>query len=112
MNRNWLFVLLAGIVEIGWVIGLKHSASLFEWGLTIFGIIVSFVLVIKATSQLPVGTAYAVFTGIGTAGTVLAGAALFSEPLSWIKVLLIGTLMLGVIGLKLSTSNDTKGAIK
>lgn len=115
MNRNWVFVLFAGIIEIGWVIGLKHSSSPIEWGLTIIGIIVSFALVIKATSQLPVGTVYAVFTGIGTAGTVLVGALLFEEPLSGMKIILIITLMTGVIGLKLATSDsapDTKGAIK
>lgn len=109
MNRNWLFVLLAGLIEIGWVIGLKHSTSPLEWALTLVGIVTSFALVIKATSTLPVGTAYAVFTGIGTAGTVLIGAVLFGEPLSFVKVLLIATLMSGVIGLKLSTS-DKKSA--
>lgn len=110
MNRNWSFVLLAGFIEIGWVIGLKHATSPIEWILTIIGIVASFALVIKATAQLPVGTAYAVFTGIGTAGTVLVGAALFGEPLSWIKIALIVTLMSGVIGLKLSTTSSTKGA--
>lgn len=111
MNRNWLFVLLAGLIEIGWVIGLKHATSPLEWALTLVGIVASFALVIKATSTLPVGTAYAVFTGIGTAGTVLIGAVLFGEPLSFVKVLLIATLMSGVIGLKLSTS-DKKSATK
>ncbi|MCQ4090479.1 MULTISPECIES: multidrug efflux SMR transporter [unclassified Exiguobacterium] len=111
MNRNWVFVLIAGLIEIGWVIGLKHATSPLEWGLTFIGIVASFALIIKATSTLPVGTAYAVFTGIGTAGTVLVGAALFGEPLSLVKLLLIATLMSGVIGLKLSTS-DKKSATK
>ncbi len=67
MNRNWLYVILGGVVEVLWVSGLKHSTNLLEWILTIAAIAVSFYLIIDASNHLPVGTVYAVFTGLGTA---------------------------------------------
>lgn len=73
---KWGNVFIAAIFEVGWVMGLKYAHSLIEWGATIVCIIVSFYLLMKATSVLPVGTLYAVFTGLGTAGTVLIGMVL------------------------------------
>lgn len=100
---NWLYVLAAGLVEILWVFGLKASESALEWAGTIGLIVISFYLIMKATSQLPVATVYAVFTGIGTAGTVVVGMLFLDEPFSWLKIFFIATLLLGVIGLKLVT---------
>ncbi|MEC1701541.1 DMT family transporter [Bacillus velezensis] len=108
MNRNWFYVLVAGIMEIGWVSGLKHSTNFIEWMLTIVAIVLSFWLLIIASSKLPVGTVYAVFTGIGTAGTVTAEMLLFGEPFQFIKILLILLLLAGVIGLKLITKDSTE----
>ncbi|OME97146.1 DMT family transporter [Paenibacillus amylolyticus] len=110
MNRNWLYVFIGGIIEIVWVSGLKHASNAWEWTLTGIAIVISFGLIIAASKKLPVGTVYAVFTGIGTAGTVLTEMVLFGEPFRLAKVLLIGLLLCGVIGLKLVTDQqEAKG---
>jgi len=106
MNRNWVLVIIAGIIEILWVMGLKHSSSWITWAGTLFLIYLSFVVLIKATKKVPVATAYAVFTGIGTAGTVLTEMIVFEEPFSWTKIFFILLLLAGVIGLKLVTSES------
>lgn len=108
MNRNWLYVLIGGCIEVVWVSGLKHAATPIEWLLTALGIAISFYLIIKASTRLPVGTVYAVFTGIGTAGTVAAEMIIFGEPFHWLKVILILVLMIGVAGLKLVTDSGAK----
>lgn len=105
MNRSWTLVILGVLFEVGWVIGLKHSDSLLTWSLTILAIVVSFALLIKATSKLPVGTAYAVFTGLGTTGTVLLDMLAFGEPFQLLKIALIVMLLIGVIGLKVVTGD-------
>lgn len=104
MNRNWILVIIAGVIEILWAIGLKYSNSLIAWIVTGVLICLSFVLVLKAIKKVPVATAYAVFTGFGTAGTVLAGMIFFREPFSWTKIFLIILLLSGVVGLKLVTA--------
>lgn len=106
MNRNWIYVLLSGIVEILWVTGLKHASNVWEWAGTLLAIVASFYLIVEAARRLPVGTVYAVFTGIGTAGTVLTEMLVFGEPFKPAKMLLIGVLLAGVIGLKLVTAED------
>ncbi|TWT08234.1 multidrug efflux SMR transporter [Planococcus sp. CPCC 101016] len=108
MNLNWSFVLLAGILEVFWVSGLKHATNTFEWGITIGAIAVSFFLLTLASKKLPIGTLYAVFAGIGTAGTVLAEMLVFGEPFNLMKIVLIGTLLCGVIGLKVLNSKEEK----
>ncbi|MFE6074388.1 DMT family transporter [Paenibacillus sp. NPDC057886] len=107
MNRNWLYVFVGGLIEIVWVSGLKHASNVWEWALTALAIILSFGLIIAASKRLPVGTVYAVFTGIGTAGTVLTEMLLFGEAFSLAKVLLIGLLLCGVVGLKLVTDQQS-----
>ena len=104
MNRYWLYILSAGILEVVWVSGLKYSNTLLNGAATILAIMASFAVMIIATKFLPVGTVYAVFTGLGTVGTGLAEIILFGEPVNIYKIILIGTLLLGVIGLKLLTS--------
>lgn len=111
MNKEWIKVYIAAFFEVFWVIGLKHAEGFWPWAGTIVAIIVSFYLMIMAGRKLPVGTVYAVFVGMGTAGTVLAEIIIFSEPLQWSKILLIGVLLAGVIGLKLVTDDKAeKGA--
>ncbi|WP_241665213.1 DMT family transporter [Peribacillus simplex] len=80
MKRNWAYVIIAGIIEVMWAMGLKYSNNLITWAGTFFLIYVSFVVLMKATKKLPVATVYAVFTGIGTAGTVLVEMVVFGEP--------------------------------
>ena len=96
----WLYVLIASVFEVVWVSGLKHASSPLEWGATAVGIAVSLDLLIRASKQLPVGTVYAVFTGLGTAGTVLTEMFVFDAPVAPLQLALLGTLLLGVIGLK------------
>ncbi|ANA79840.1 small multidrug resistance protein [Paenibacillus vortex V453] len=108
MNRNWIYVLLAGLVEVIWVMGLKYSNNTLEWLGTIVAITASFYLIIEAAKRLPVGTVYAVFTGIGTAGTVASEMLFFGEPFKLVKVLLICVLLAGVVGLKLVTSDHAE----
>ena len=112
MNRNWLFVLIAGVLEIFWVSGLKHANDYLEWGITIFAIALSFTLLTYASKSLPVGTLYAVFTGIGTAGTVLAEMLVFGEPFNIYKIFFIGTLLCGVVGLKVLSGTKDKTHIE
>ncbi|MCM2535934.1 multidrug efflux SMR transporter [Neobacillus pocheonensis] len=111
MNRDWMFVFGAGFFEILWVIGLKHSSNWVSWIGTVIAIYISTDLLIRSTKRLPVSTVYAVFTGIGTMGTVLAEILIFEEPFSWIKLFLILLLLSGVFGLKMVTKegSDEKG---
>ena len=106
MDKKWLQVVIAAFFEVGWVIGLKHATSVFEWSLTVVAIIVSFYLMINASSKLPVGTVYAVFVGLGTVGTVFADILLFGQTAVPIKIILIIVLLVGVIGLKVLTPEE------
>jgi len=110
MNKTWLSVVIAALFEVGWVIGLKHATGAWEWGATVIAIIVSFTLMILASRSIPVGTVYAVFVGLGTAGTVLAEIILFDNPIQISKVVLIGILLIGVIGLKIISKEKKKEA--
>ncbi|MBD2862040.1 multidrug efflux SMR transporter [Paenibacillus sp. IB182363] len=108
---NWVKVFVAAFFEVFWVIGLKHADSAPEWAGTIVAIIVSFYMMIMAGRHLPVGTVYAVFVGMGTAGTVLSEILFFGEPFKAAKMILIVVLLAGVIGLKLVTGDSKeKGA--
>lgn len=103
MNRNWLYIFSAAGFEIVWVAGLKHANDWLTWTGTIIAIISCTILLIKGTKKLPVGTAYAVFAGLGTGGTVLVEMLIFGEPFKIAKLLLILLLLSGVIGLQLVT---------
>ncbi|WP_410769063.1 DMT family transporter [Fontibacillus sp. BL9] len=110
MNKTWLSVVIAAVFEVAWVIGLKHAGGFLEWGGTVIAIIVSFTLMIRASRFLPVGTVYAVFVGLGTAGTVLAEIILFDSPVKIEKIIFIAVLLLGVIGLKMVSNEKKKEA--
>jgi paired small multidrug resistance pump len=111
MNKYWLYVIIAAFFEVFWVIGLKHANTFWEWLGTVISIAVSFYVMIMAGRYLPVGTVYAVFVGLGTAGTVLSEILLFGEPFKVEKIVLIGVLLVGVVGLKLVTGDQPeKGA--
>ncbi|QJC50512.1 multidrug efflux SMR transporter [Paenibacillus albicereus] len=101
MNRYWLQIVGACVFEVGWVIGLKHADTALEWALTAVCILISFYVLLNAARHLPVGTVYAVFVGLGTAGTVLAEMIVFGDPVKPVKLALIGVLLIGVVGLKL-----------
>ncbi len=101
MDKNWASVGIAALFEVGWVIGMKHAEGAVEMTGTVIAIIASFYLMIRASRALPVGTVYAVFVGLGTAGTVVAELVLFDAPVNGLKILLIAFLLAGVTGLKL-----------
>jgi paired small multidrug resistance pump len=106
MNANWMKVFIGAFFEVFWVIGLKHSNSFWSWTGTVISIMISFYLIIIAGRKLPVGTVYAVFVGLGTAGTVISEIIFFGEPIKLEKILLILLLLAGVLGLKLLTADD------
>ncbi|EEK69880.1 MULTISPECIES: DMT family transporter [Bacillus] len=108
MNKDWVKVFVAAFFEIFWVIGLKHADDFWTWTGTIIAIFLSFYLMIMAGRILPVGTVYAVFVGLGTAGTVFSEILFFGEPFKMGKVLLILFLLAGVIGLKLVTDDKVQ----
>jgi quaternary ammonium compound-resistance protein SugE len=101
----WLYLFIAGLLEIGWAIGLKYTEGFSRlWPSVATGIsmILSVGFLGLALKTLPVGTGYAVWTGIGTVGTVILGIALLGEPATLVKLLCVGLIVAGIIGLKLS----------
>jgi len=102
----WFYVVLAAIVEVFWVIGLKYSASFLEWTGTVVAIIFSFYFIIKACEKLPAGTVYAVFTGSGAAAIALIDFTIFDSEFAISKVLLIGLIIFGVVGIKMTTDDQ------
>lgn len=108
MNRTWLRVFIASVLEVLWVVGLAHAYDVLTWTGTIIALVLSNYLMITAGQVLPAGTVYAVFVGLGTAGTVIAELLFFGEPFQWAKILLIAILFIGVTGLKAVTDNDAR----
>ena len=108
MNNDWIKVFIAAFFEVFWVIGLKHANDFWTWAGTAIAIVISFYLMIMAGRKLPVGTVYAVFVGLGTAGTVFSEILFFEEPFKVEKVFLILLLLAGVIGLKLVTTDNVQ----
>jgi quaternary ammonium compound-resistance protein SugE len=103
---GWLALVAAGLLEIVWALGLKHSEGLTRFWpavATLLAILASFGLMSVALKSLPFGTAYAVWTGIGAAGSIIVGMLLYGEPTSGIRVLCLTLIVAGMIGLKLSS---------
>lgn len=101
---SWLLLVVAGIFEIGWALGLKSSEGLtrpLPTVLTLASMLVSIVLLGLALRTLPVGTGYAVWTGIGTVGTAIGGIVLFGDPATALRLGCIGLIVAGILGLKL-----------
>jgi len=102
---SWLLLIVAGLLEVGWAIGLKYTEGFTRFwpslGTTL-AMIVSIGLLGIAMKTLPVGTAYAVWVGIGAVGTVLLGIVLFGEPASALRVASIVLIVAGIVGLKLA----------
>lgn len=102
----WSYLFIAGLLEIGWAIGLKYSdgfTRLLPAGLTVIAMVASFAFLGLALRSLPLGTAYAVWTGIGTIGTAVLGIILFDEPVALLRLLCIVLIVTGVVGLRLLT---------
>ena len=102
---NWIILFFAGLFEIGWAIGLKYTQGftrLLPTVLTVGSIAVSLGLLGVALKTLPVGTAYAVWTGIGTVGTAILGIYLLGEPATVVRLVCIALIVAGIVGLKLA----------
>ncbi|MCA1452346.1 quaternary ammonium compound efflux SMR transporter SugE [Bradyrhizobium sp. BRP22] len=102
----WTILFVAGLMEIGWAIGLKYTegfTKLVPSVLTLLSMLGSIVLLGLALKTLPIGTAYAVWTGIGAVGTAALGIILFGEPATALRLSSIGLIVAGIIGLKLVT---------
>jgi quaternary ammonium compound-resistance protein SugE len=101
----WIILFLAGLLEIGWAIGLKYTdgfTKLMPTVLTATSMVASVVLLGIAVRTLPLGTAYAVWTGVGTVGTVILGIVLFAEPATAMRLGCISLIIAGIAGLKLT----------
>ena len=99
----WMTLFFAGLLEIGWAVGLKYTngfSRLWPTIATAIALVASMALLGLAVRTLPIGTAYAVWTGIGAAGTAILGIWLFHEPATAVRLLCIGLIVAGVLGLR------------
>lgn len=104
----WIYLCIAGLLEILWAVSLKQTAgfSNLRWSLlTVAGMIASFYFLAHSLKTIPVGTAYAIWTGIGAAGTATLGIILFSESAALSRIACIAVIVAGIIGLKLTSSS-------
>ena len=104
----WFVLLIAGVLEVGWAVGLKYTEGftrLWPSLATVTAMAASLALLGVALRTLPIGTAYAIWTGIGTVGTVIAGIYLFGEPATFVRLLCVFLIVSGIVGLKLVTTH-------
>ena len=102
---SWKVLIIAGVFEVAWAIGLEYSDGFSKFWpsvATVVALVVSMALLAKSLQTLPVGTAYAVWTGIGAVGTVLCGIALFGDSASAVRLVCVGFILLGILGLKVT----------
>ncbi|MBB3110620.1 quaternary ammonium compound-resistance protein SugE [Paenibacillus phyllosphaerae] len=111
---GWFYVLIGGLFEVGWAYGLRASEGFTKpvaSVVTIITLAISFYLFAKAMRMLEIGTAYAVYTGIGTAGTAIVGMLVLGEPADALRIFFVALLVGGIIGIKLvSEDGDKKDA--
>ena len=103
---NWVILVIAGLFEVGWAIGLKYTEGFTRlWPSvgTVVSMVISLWLLGIAMKTLPVGTAYGVWVGIGAVGTVILGIVLLKEPASALRLISVALIIAGIVGLKLST---------
>jgi len=101
----WTLLFLAGLFEVAWAVGLKYTDGFTKWmptTLTVAAMVASVVLLGLAVKHLPVGTAYAVWTGIGTIGTVILGIVLLGDSAAPLRIVCLALIVLGIAGLKLT----------
>jgi quaternary ammonium compound-resistance protein SugE len=106
-QKAWIILFVAGLMEVGWAIGLKYTEGFtrpIATVLTLLSMGASVWLLAIAMKSLPVGTAYAVWVGIGAVGTVALGIYLFDEPTDLLRICSVGLIIAGIIGLKLASS--------
>lgn len=103
---NWFILLAAGLFEVGWAIGLKYTEGFTRFWPTVgtlLALVLSMGLLGFALKSLPVGTAYAVWVGVGAVGTAVLGMVLFKEPATFLRVISLALIVAGIAGLKLAT---------
>ncbi|MCU1723044.1 MULTISPECIES: quaternary ammonium compound efflux SMR transporter SugE [Pseudomonas] len=104
---SWIILFFAGLFEVGWAVGLKYTDGFtrpLPTALTVAAMAVSLGLLGLAMKELPLGTAYAIWTGVGAVGTVIAGIILFGESMALVRLLSVALIVAGLIGLKVSAS--------
>jgi quaternary ammonium compound-resistance protein SugE len=109
MSNAWLLLIAAGLLEVVWAIGLKYTegfSRLVPSAITIAAMIASVWLLAMALKSIPVGTGYAVWTGIGAVGTAILGIILFNEAATAARIVCIGLIVAGIFGLKLASSSS------
>ena len=102
---HWIVLLLAGLLEVVWAVGLKYTegfSRLWPSVITVSAMTASILLLAMAVKTLPIGTAYAIWTGIGAVGAVLLGIVLFGDSASPLRLACVGLVVLGMVGLKLT----------
>ena len=105
----WIYLFIAGLFEIGWAVGLKYTegfTKLWPSLITIATMILSFYFLSTAVKTIPIGTAYAIWTGIGAVGTAIFGMILFGESKEFIRLIFIFLIVIGIIGLKIFSNVD------
>jgi quaternary ammonium compound-resistance protein SugE len=105
----WIYLIIAGLFEMGWAIGLKYTQSftkLVPSSFTIICMIISLYLLSLSLKTLPIGTAYTIWTGIGAIGTVLFGMLFLGESREWIRLVFILFIVVGIVGLKVVSGGD------
>ena len=103
---SWIILFFAGLFEVGWAVGLKYTDGFSKplpTVLTVAAMAISLGLLGLAVKELPLGTAYAVWTGVGAVGTVIAGIILFGESMALFRLASVALIICGLIGLKIST---------
>ncbi|KGP62235.1 membrane protein [Legionella norrlandica] len=103
MFLPWLYLFVAGFLEVCWAVGLKYTDGFSKWMPSLFtgtALLISMLLLAKAAQSLPIGTAYAVWVGIGALGTAIMGILLFQEPISLFRLIFLILLFLSIFGLK------------
>ena len=104
---SWIILFFAGLFEVGWAVGLKYTDGFtrpLPTLLTVGAMVISLGLLGLAMKELPLGTAYAIWTGVGAVGTVLAGIILFGESMALVRLVSVALIVTGLIGLKVSAS--------
>ncbi|MBH3430698.1 MAG: quaternary ammonium compound efflux SMR transporter SugE [Pseudomonas sp.] len=104
---SWIILFFAGLFEVGWAVGLKYTDGFsrpLPTVLTVGAMVISLGLLGLAMKELPLGTAYAIWTGVGAVGTVIAGIILFGESMALFRLISVALIICGLVGLKVSAS--------
>jgi quaternary ammonium compound-resistance protein SugE len=107
-HMEWVYLLIAGVLEIGWAVGLKYTdgfTRIWPTAATIVGMIASVFFLALAVQKIPLGTGYSIWTGVGAVGTAILGIILFAESASGPRLVFIAIILLGIVGLKMTSGH-------